>query len=309
MRKSILGILVFLLIGVLVSGMAFAQEATEEPTEEATQDASMEATQEMSGSTGGMVTCSRDLVVMLYIAERYFGFGSMNQTMMDSGMGVDVSLIDKGQFSGLFDSMMMDTMMTDEQMSGMSETMMMDDSAVMQNLGDTGVMLSPTFVDDEPAECAALRTELDRFFTAVALQDLDGTMEATAEAGSMSGTVNFSTTLAGANEVPGPGDEDATGTAAVTVDFDNGQVCYNISVQNITLPAAAAHIHVGAAGESGGVVVPFDKAPDANGVAEGCVLVADSAVLNDIASNPAGFYVNVHTSDFPDGAVRGQVAG
>ena len=35
---------------------------------------------------------------------------------------------------------------------------------------------------------------------------------------------------------------------------------------------------------------------------------AEASLISEIAQNPAGFYVNVHTSDFPGGAVRGQLA-
>lgn len=114
-------------------------------------------------------------------------------------------------------------------------------------------------------------------------------------------------TLTGAAEVPDPGDPDGAGAAAVIMDSELGQACYGLSVSNITLPAAAAHIHEGAAGVAGPVVVPFTTAPDANGDASGCVAV-EAALMQRIIENPANFYVNVHTSDFPAGAIRGQLA-
>jgi hypothetical protein len=36
--------------------------------------------------------------------------------------------------------------------------------------------------------------------------------------------------------------------------------------------------------------------------------VIDDALLDEIRTNPAGFYVNIHTADFQNGAIRGQVA-
>ena len=111
--------------------------------------------------------------------------------------------------------------------------------------------------------------------------------------------------LSGAAEVPGPGDPDGTGMATVTVN-DDDEICFELSVSNITLPAAAAHIHEGTADVAGPVVVPL-TAPDANGKARGCV-DAEEDLIEDIFANPANYYVNVHTSDYPAGAVRGQLA-
>jgi hypothetical protein len=116
--------------------------------------------------------------------------------------------------------------------------------------------------------------------------------------------------LLGETEVPGPGDPDGSGGAAIVISPDQDELCFAIEVDGITLPAAAAHIHAGAAGEAGPVVVPLG-APGAEGVAEGCI-APDSAeqvaVLSEIVANPSHYYVNVHTSDYPDGAVRGQLA-
>jgi CHRD domain-containing protein len=50
-------------------------------------------------------------------------------------------------------------------------------------------------------------------------------------------------------------------------------------------------------------VVPL-TAPDASGKASGCVNVARTLV-RAILANPGNYYVNVHTTDFPNGAVRG----
>ena len=116
----------------------------------------------------------------------------------------------------------------------------------------------------------------------------------------------LSASLSGEAEVPNPGDPDGTGMAMVTLKAGMGEVCWDMMVSKITLPAAAAHIHEGEPGVAGPIVVPL-SAPDANGAASGCRTV-DAALLGRIGQNPGGFYVNVHTSDFPAGAVRGQLA-
>ena len=120
------------------------------------------------------------------------------------------------------------------------------------------------------------------------------------------GGKKLNATLTGAAEVPGPGDTDGAGTAMLRLRLGQGQICHSLTVSNITLPAAAAHIHRGAAGVAGPVVVTLTT-PDADGAVEGCV-AAPRALVKEILQNPAGFYVNVHTSDFPAGAVRGQLS-
>jgi hypothetical protein len=71
------------------------------------------------------------------------------------------------------------------------------------------------------------------------------------------------------------------------------------------LPSTAAHIHKGDANTAGPVVIPF-TAPAANGQSSACV-TADVALLTDLVANPANYYSNVHTTQFPGGAVRGQL--
>jgi hypothetical protein len=116
----------------------------------------------------------------------------------------------------------------------------------------------------------------------------------------------LSTVLTGGAEVPGPGDSDGTGTAELTLNQGQGEICYELHVSGITLPASAAHIHVGDSTVAGPVVVPL-AAPDANGDSSGCASV-DPELIKAIRQNPSGYYVNVHNSDFPAGAVRGQLS-
>jgi len=117
----------------------------------------------------------------------------------------------------------------------------------------------------------------------------------------------FTAPLTGAAERPGPGDPDGTGTAWLWVNYGQMEICYELSVENITLPAAAAHIHLAPPTAAGPVVVPLN-APDASGFASGCAAVTDAALLKNILQNPSQYYVNVHTSDFGPGAVRGQLS-
>jgi hypothetical protein len=127
--------------------------------------------------------------------------------------------------------------------------------------------------------------------------------------------VTFDISLSGAAEAPGPGDPDGTGVAQVNV-FAKGAggrtICYAIAVDLITLPATAAHIHEGAAGVAGPVVVPLAPpqpfGSGTTGVSAGCITGLSSSLVRNIAQHPELYYVNVHTSDFPAGAVRGQLA-
>lgn len=114
------------------------------------------------------------------------------------------------------------------------------------------------------------------------------------------------TVLTGEAEVPA-GDPVGSGEAVVRVRRGQGQLCFSIEARNITLPAAAAHVHRGGAGEAGPIVVPL-RTPNADGRSSGCVTVS-RAIVSQILANRGLHYVNVHTSDFPGGAVRGQLAG
>lgn len=111
--------------------------------------------------------------------------------------------------------------------------------------------------------------------------------------------------LTGDAEVPGPGDEDGTGTALVTLNRGQQEVCFELTVSDID-PATAAHIHAGDATVAGPVVVAL--APPADGTSSGCVQDVDAGLIDAIRQNPADYYVNVHNAAFPAGAVRGQLS-
>jgi len=110
--------------------------------------------------------------------------------------------------------------------------------------------------------------------------------------------------MTGAEEAPGPGDSDGSGTATFTLNQGQGEVCFELTAQNIQ-PAAAAHIHRAPVGSPGPVVIPL--IPPTEGVSSGCV-AADPALIMEIRQFPERFYVNVHNSVFPAGAIRGQLS-
>jgi len=117
----------------------------------------------------------------------------------------------------------------------------------------------------------------------------------------------FTASLSGAAEIPGPGDPDGSGAATIMLNFVQGEVCWDIQVKGITLPASAAHIHqIDPATGFGGVVVTL-SAPDAKGHASGCTS-ASLELIKAIIKNPEGYYVNVHNSDYPAGALRGDLS-
>jgi hypothetical protein len=112
----------------------------------------------------------------------------------------------------------------------------------------------------------------------------------------------------GANGQPGAGDPDGTGVATMTAVPGADQICFDLSVRGIALPASTANIHEGWSTINSAVVVPLGV-PDASGRASGCVEDVSELLIDadDIASGHGHFYVNVTTTEYPDGAVRGQL--
>jgi hypothetical protein len=112
---------------------------------------------------------------------------------------------------------------------------------------------------------------------------------------------NYFAALLGANEVPpaSTGDLDGFGSALVAIDNVAKTVSWVILAQNIA-PITLAHIHQAPAGANGPVKVDF------NGMVTGSGLFdADLALITPATAS--GFYVNIHTGEFPGGAIRGQL--
>lgn len=124
----------------------------------------------------------------------------------------------------------------------------------------------------------------------------------------------LATTLSGAEEVttppggPAPGDPDGTGTAELTLNAGQAEVCYELTWANLDGTVQHAHIHEAPAGVNGGVVVPLfvNESFSGTGNDSDCVAAARD-VIREILNDPSGFYVNVHDTVRPGGAIRGQL--
>ncbi|SRR6266705_2327909 len=113
-------------------------------------------------------------------------------------------------------------------------------------------------------------------------------------------------TLAGAEEVPGPGDGDGAATAHLRA--RGARVCFQLRWRDLA-PVTAIHVHEGGAGTIGGVAAALvvGELPATLDGAGGCVTGVDRTLVRRLRSRPAGFYVNLHTTGHVDGAVRGQL--
>ena len=133
-------------------------------------------------------------------------------------------------------------------------------------------------------------------------------------------TEQFVATLAGDKEVP-PVDTNATGSAGFSQPHLNN-MSFGIQVSDIE-KVTAAHIHQGKEGQNGPVIVTLFKAENETGTGPVNGQLVGGSINNDMLEGPlAGkaievdllkaiqdgeAYVNVHTTDNPDGAIRGQI--
>ncbi|MEV5528980.1 CHRD domain-containing protein [Streptomyces prunicolor] len=124
------------------------------------------------------------------------------------------------------------------------------------------------------------------------------------------GAVFLASVLTGSNEVPVEGKPavgDKDGSAVALMRIQGHAVSFAFTWTGTGTPNMA-HLHEGEQGSNGDVKIPFfmKTLKDGSRYVYGTVNVADSGLLKDIAVHPERFYFNLHTAEFPGGAVRGQ---
>lgn len=130
----------------------------------------------------------------------------------------------------------------------------------------------------------------------------------------------FSASLSGKEEVP-PTESSATGWAKFQTDDNGTQVSYWVNITGLN-EITGAHIHNGSAGQNGDVVVSL-SGPDSAENGDNATLSLKGNITTDDLQGPlegkelsemvslmsdGTVYVNVHTDEFKDGAIRGQIA-
>jgi hypothetical protein len=120
-------------------------------------------------------------------------------------------------------------------------------------------------------------------------------------------------TLVGAREIPAV-QTTASGTATLTRVGD--VVEYTVSASGFGTPLTVGHIHIGAAGVIGSVIVPFTIVAQSGTVATGSIDLSAPITQGNITIpgdslrtlfETGNAYVNLHTAAFPGGEIRGQI--
>ncbi len=120
-----------------------------------------------------------------------------------------------------------------------------------------------------------------------------------------SGTpIRLYTRMFGTNERPTPNNSPGVGDAIVYV-YPNNVVCTTLRVASLTTPVTGAHIHRAPPTDPGPVVIPLT--PPTSGFSQTCVSVS-AELAQGLRTNPTAYYANVHTTMFPGGEIRGQLA-
>ena len=120
-------------------------------------------------------------------------------------------------------------------------------------------------------------------------------------------TVEVTAKLKGSEEVPGPGDNKGKGEIQVFLKAKKEKVCFNLEISKLD-PVMAGHIHKGVEGVAGKIKVTlFETEILGEGAYEGCTRNVKSKLIAKMAEVPEKFYVNLHTAEYPDGAIRGQL--
>ena len=111
----------------------------------------------------------------------------------------------------------------------------------------------------------------------------------------------FIASLRGAQEVP-PNTSAAQGAGVVLTDSSRHAVLAAVTTTGIA--GTAAHIHAGQPGTAGPIVVPLVENPAGSGIWTASATLTDDQ-FNELING--GMYLNVHSTAFPNGEIRGQI--
>jgi CHRD domain len=120
------------------------------------------------------------------------------------------------------------------------------------------------------------------------------------------GDVELKAKMNGKQETPNEGDPNGKGAAELTLKTAKSKVCYAIEFEDIEDPTAG-HIHKGLKGDDGPIKVELFEGEQSSPI-EDCVK-AEEKQIKKIGKNSERYYVNLHNSEYPDGAIRGQLKG
>jgi hypothetical protein len=106
------------------------------------------------------------------------------------------------------------------------------------------------------------------------------------------------------DNVTGAADTDGWVRVRIGIHQTTHRLCADLEVRSIG-PVTSAQIYRGGPGEAGQPVARLERPDDDD--SWDCKQIAD-VLADEIQANPAGFYVEVRTAEFPNGAIRGQLA-
>jgi hypothetical protein len=132
--------------------------------------------------------------------------------------------------------------------------------------------------------------------------------------------LGYHSVLIGLNQVP-PVASVGRGLASYLITEDSATLYYTLDVLDVSSPITAAHIHLGGAGQNGEVVANLCGAGNTPACAPAGVIatgtITAGSLVGPLAGHPLGdlikamstrtAYTNVHTANFPNGEIRGQV--
>jgi hypothetical protein len=112
----------------------------------------------------------------------------------------------------------------------------------------------------------------------------------------------FEANLSGFNEVP-PTQSVASGMVSIRMVADDGVLEVTFSAANLAGDMTGAHIHLGGVGQNGGVSLNLDAS--SSSFSSSYDISGNADIVS--ALRGGGAYVNVHSSAYPAGEIRGQV--
>lgn len=124
--------------------------------------------------------------------------------------------------------------------------------------------------------------------------------------GAASSAITITASLTGNQEVP-PVVTAGSGAAVLSVNLATGALSGTVSFSGLSSVAVAAHIHEGAAGVNGLIIIPLTGGI---GLTNGTWTVPAGTVMTAVQLNAlriGALYVQIHTVLFPGGEIRAQL--